>query len=87
LRTGGANGWDGTVLAGLPLGTPVYFLHSFHAEPTQAQHLLADYDHDGLAVTAAVRRGNVTNNQFNSEKSAHAGLSIAKAFLDGQEAL
>jgi glutamine amidotransferase len=87
LRPGGAAGWDGTVLAGLQLGTPVYFLHSYHAEPAQAQHLLADYDHDGLAVTAAVRRGNVTGTQFHPEKSGPAGLSIIKAFLEGSAAL
>lgn len=82
LRPGRANGWDGTVLAGLQPGTPMYFLHSFHAEPSEPQHLLADYDHDGLAVTAAVRRGNVTGTQFHPEKSGPAGLSIVKAFLE-----
>ncbi len=83
LRMGGANGWDGSVLSHLAPGTPVYFLHSFHAEPAQPQHLLADYAYDGLSVTAAIRRGNVTGAQFHPEKSGPAGLSIIKAFVDG----
>jgi len=79
----GVSGWQGSVLADLAPGQPMYFLHSFHAEPAQAQHLLADYHYDGVPVTAAVRRGNVTGTQFHPEKSGPAGLSIVQAFLVG----
>ncbi|MCF8516740.1 MAG: imidazole glycerol phosphate synthase subunit HisH [Rhodobacteraceae bacterium] len=81
-RVRGTNGWDGSVLSHLAPGTSMYFLHSFHAEPSQPQHLLAYYAYDGLSVTAAVKRGNVTGAQFHPEKSDPVGLSIIKAFGD-----
>jgi len=42
------SGWQGSVLANLAPEQPMYFLHSFHAEPEHAQHLLADYYYDGV---------------------------------------
>ncbi len=83
LIPGGVNGWDGSVLAGLQPGVPVYFLHSFHAEPTLRQDLLAQYDYGGVPVTAAVKRANVTGTQFHPEKSGPVGLGIVNAFLAG----
>jgi glutamine amidotransferase len=83
LRPAGTNGWAGTVLADTAPESPVYFLHSFHAEPDAKAHLLAEYDHDGLRVTAAIRRDNVTGTQFHPEKSGPAGLAMLRRFLDG----
>ncbi|MDM7932032.1 imidazole glycerol phosphate synthase subunit HisH [Tabrizicola sp.] len=82
LRPAGVHGWAGSVLADMQPNVPMYFLHSFHAEPEQAQHMLADYEYDGLPVTAAVRRGNVTGTQFHPEKSGPSGLAILRAFLE-----
>lgn len=76
-------GWHDSVLGDTAPHTPVYFLHSFHAEPTDPAHLLATYDHDGARVTAAVRRGVVTGTQFHPEKSGPAGLAILARFLRG----
>lgn len=73
--------WEGTILADLPPGAAVYFLHSFHAAPSERADLLASYDHLGTTVTAAIRRGNVTGAQFHPEKSGPVGLGIIAAFL------
>lgn len=73
--------WHGTILAGLTPGAAVYFLHSFHAVPSDHADLLASYDHLGTKVTAAIRRGNVTGAQFHPEKSGPVGLGIIAAFL------
>ena len=73
--------WEGTILAGLTPGAAVYFLHSFHAVPSNQADLLASYDHLGTKVTAAIKRGNVTGAQFHPEKSGPIGLSIIAAFL------
>ncbi len=81
IHPAGANGWAGSVLADTAPGTPVYMLHSFHAQPGNPAHLLADYDHEGTRVTAAIRQGNVTGCQFHPEKSGPAGLAILRAFL------
>ena len=79
-----ASPWAGSVLQDVSPGAAVYFLHSFHAEPLERDHLLAVYDHDGTTVTAAVRRNQVTGAQFHPEKSGPTGLGIVAAFLKGQ---
>jgi len=78
-----ASPWEGSILCNLSPGTPVYFLHSFHAQPTDPADLLASYDHQGARVTAAVRRGAITGTQFHPEKSGPVGLGIIAAFLNG----
>jgi UDP-N-acetylglucosamine 2-epimerase len=60
------------------LGIPIAHIHG--GEITE--HMLADYEYDGLPVTAAVRRGNVTGTQFHPEKSGPSGLAILQAFLE-----
>lgn len=58
----------------------VYFVHSFHAKPTHADHLLAttDYYQD---VTAIVGKGNVYGMQFHPEKSGDLGMQLLGNFL------
>lgn len=77
----GPGGWDGSALEGTPGGASVYFLHSFHAQVMHTADLLASYDYDGIPVTAAVRRDNVTGMQFHPEKSGPVGLGILRRFV------
>lgn len=78
----GANGiWEGTMFAGTELRTPLYFVHSFSAAPTNPEHLLAVADYQGYPVTAAVRRDNITGTQFHPEKSGPAGLQLLARHL------
>jgi glutamine amidotransferase len=56
-----------------------YFVHSFHLEPSQTQHVLATSEY-GATVTAAVRLGNAYGVQFHPEKSQGAGLKLLKNF-------
>lgn len=74
--------WKGTPLAALPEGTSAYFVHSFAACPANSEHLLAICDYDGLSLTAAVRKDNVTGCQFHPEKSGEAGLALLAKFLE-----
>lgn len=62
-------------------GAYVYFVHSFHAVPTDASIITATCDYN-TKVTAAVGRGHVQAMQFHPEKSSAAGLSILKAFKE-----
>lgn len=75
--------WRDSVLGDTAPESPVYFLHSFHAEPADPAHLLALYDLDHLSVTAAIRRDNVTGTQFHPEKSGPTGLAMLHRFLAG----
>jgi imidazole glycerol-phosphate synthase subunit HisH len=59
----------------------VYFVHSFHAVPTEAGVVRATVQHGDNLVTAAVSRDNVTATQFHPEKSQTAGISLLRHFL------
>lgn len=78
-----ARRWSGTIFAGTPPGTPLYFVHSFQASTTNPAHRLAVADYQGFAVTAAVHRDNITGTQFHPEKSGPAGLRLLARFLAG----
>ncbi len=73
--------WRNSVLAATVPGTTMYLVHSFHVVPDAATDLLAQCRHGGHAITAAIRRGNVTGLQFHPEKSGEAGLAVLAAFL------
>jgi glutamine amidotransferase len=74
-------GWAGTMFEGTREGTSVYLVHSFHFEPSDAAHRLADCFYGGHRITAAVRSGRTIGCQFHPEKSGEAGLSLLSAFL------
>lgn len=73
--------WTGTPLAAVAPGTPAYFVHSFTAAPAHAGKRIADADHDGYLVSAAVGGDNLFGCQFHPEKSGPAGLRILRSFL------
>jgi imidazole glycerol-phosphate synthase subunit HisH len=60
-----------------------YFVHSFHAVPTDPTLVAAVTEHGPHRVTAAVQRENVTATQFHPEKSQAAGLRLLATFLGG----
>ena len=79
-------GWNGLryhraspLFSGIPEGEHFYFVHSFHAEPTRAEDLVATVDYGG-PITAAVSHGNVQAVQFHPEKSSSAGLRLLANF-------
>lgn len=74
--------WSGTVLDAVEPGQTAYFVHSFTAQPTDDAVRLADADYDGVRISAAVRRDNVSGVQFHPEKSGRNGLSILRTFVD-----
>lgn len=61
--------------------TYVYFVHSFHAVPTEADVVKATVQHGDNVVTAAVSRDNVVATQFHPEKSQAAGQALLRRFL------
>lgn len=70
---------ENPLFAGLEEGH-VYFVHSYHAKPEQADDLLATTDYYGQ-VTAIVGRDNVYGMQFHPEKSGELGMSLLRNFL------
>jgi glutamine amidotransferase len=74
--------WRGSILAGVEPGARVYFVHSFTANPEQAQDRLANTEYNGLSLTAALRHENLFGCQFHPEKSGKTGLTILQNFLN-----
>lgn len=62
-------------------GEYVYYVHSFYARHC-GDDTLGTSQYGNVAVTGAVRRGNVWGAQFHPEKSGDAGLRLLKAFAE-----
>lgn len=75
------NGFGGTCLKTVGLKDSVYLVHSFYFQPEEHSNLLAAYEYDGVQVTAAIRKENITGVQFHPEKSGRVGLRILESFL------
>ncbi|MFQ5938902.1 MAG: imidazole glycerol phosphate synthase subunit HisH [Alphaproteobacteria bacterium] len=68
------------VLADLPSGTHLYFVHGYHFTCTNPENVLATVDYGG-PITAVVGRDNLVGTQFHPEKSQGAGLRLIANFL------
>lgn len=62
-------------------GEYVYYVHSFYARNC-VDSTLGTSQYGNVAVTGAVRRGNVWGTQFHPEKSGDAGLRLLQAFAE-----
>ena len=62
-------------------GEYVYYVHSFYARDCAAS-TLGTSRYGNVAVTGAVRNGNVWGTQFHPEKCGDAGLRLLKAFAE-----
>jgi glutamine amidotransferase len=60
-------------------GASVYFVHSYHCIPNDAQVVTATADYGG-AFVAAVQRDNIVACQFHPEKSQAVGLRLLDNF-------
>ena len=63
-----------------PDGLHAYFVHSYHLDATNPDHVLATTEYGGT-VTAAVGRDNMVGTQFHPEKSQTLGLALIANFL------
>lgn len=70
------------LLDGVQDGEFVYFVHSYHAQASSADDVLAWSTHGTQRFPAIVRRGNVWATQFHPEKSQRVGLQLLENFLN-----
>ncbi|WP_312371633.1 imidazole glycerol phosphate synthase subunit HisH [Stenotrophomonas sp.] len=70
---------ESPLLAGVPLGSSAYFVHSYAAPVTS--DTVAACHHGGL-FTAVVQRGRLCGAQFHPERSAGPGARILQNFLE-----
>jgi glutamine amidotransferase len=73
--------WTDTIFHGIPIGSAMYFVHSFAANPDVPSTCLADTIYGGHRLTAAVHLGNVHGTQFHPEKSGPKGLAVLTNFI------
>jgi glutamine amidotransferase len=79
-------GWNRVAQAPHPLwdgvadGAWFYFVHSYHAQPSDPYHTVGTTDYGGR-FTCAVARDNIFATQFHPEKSAADGLRLYRNFL------
>ena len=62
----------------------VYFVHSYHVVPEDANIITATAEY-GERLTAAVARDNICATQFHPEKSGDVGLQILQNFIGGRQ--
>ncbi|MCD8356493.1 MAG: imidazole glycerol phosphate synthase subunit HisH [Clostridia bacterium] len=79
-------GWNGLeyhkndpLMADVPEGAYVYFVHTFKMCPADANDLIATCDYNDQ-VTALVGRGQMYGSQFHPEKSGEVGMTILRNF-------
>ena len=64
---------------GIPDEAWFYFVHSYHAAPTEPAHVLGMADY-GYPFAAAVARDNIAAFQFHPEKSQNLGMTLLANF-------
>jgi len=69
------------LLAGVPDGSYVYFVHSYYVVPADESIVLTTTDY-GVEYASTVGRENVFGVQFHPEKSQEVGLRLLKNFVD-----
>ncbi len=69
------------IWAGVPDASHFYFVHSFHARPSDRRHSVGETDYGGR-FTSALARYNIFAPQFHPEKSAALGLALYRNFLN-----
>ncbi|MCP5519309.1 MAG: imidazole glycerol phosphate synthase subunit HisH [Verrucomicrobiales bacterium] len=71
---------DCPLLAGIPDGSHVYFVHSFRPEPADPS-IVATWTEYGGRFASAVWRDNLYATQFHPEKSQEVGLRMLRNFV------
>ena len=72
---------DSYLFSDLPNSPDFYFVHSFMTVTENKEDILAQCKDEGLLVSAAIKRDNITGLQFHPEKSGEAGLKILNKFI------
>jgi glutamine amidotransferase len=73
--------WDNSILARTPVNSPMYFVHSFYADPVDPAHRLAVTSYGSVEFASVIAKDNVCGCQFHPEKSAGLGLRIMEQFI------
>ncbi|MCB1302842.1 MAG: imidazole glycerol phosphate synthase subunit HisH [Leptospiraceae bacterium] len=70
------------LLMDVPDRTDMYFVHSFAAQPSDANTIIARAEYGGTHYCCMVQRSNIIGTQFHPEKSGPFGLQIFRNFVN-----
>ena len=73
--------WQNTILKDVPVGSSVYFVHSFFADDVNTLYDISDCEYNEIRMPSVVKFNNTFGCQFHPEKSGPIGLKILKNFL------
>lgn len=73
--------WSRTPLRDCPAGARMYFVHSYHVQPMQRAHVVAETRYAASSIVAAVKDRNVFGVQFHPEKSGPVGLTVYRNLM------
>ena len=69
------------VFEGIEQDAFFYFVHSYHPQPANDAHVIAETEYGGVTFPAVVGRDNLVATQFHPEKSGADGLRVYANFL------
>lgn len=69
------------VFEGIAQDAFFYFVHSYHPQPADDTHVIAETEYGGVTFPAVVGRDNLVATQFHPEKSGADGLRLYANFL------
>jgi glutamine amidotransferase len=76
LSLDGHGSWKDSLLAGLPGGSFMYFVHSFYAKPVDPGVILSTTRYGQIEFCSSIRVQNVFGCQFHPERSGPQGLKV-----------
>ena len=82
VKVAGKTSRDGRLLQGIPDGAFMYFVHSFVAQPSHEEVILAVTEYGREFPSVLYNGRNVWATQFHPEKSQRWGLRILRNFLN-----
>lgn len=77
-----ANKWQSSILKDTEPESCFYFVHSYYAQPSNLDNVLALSKFGTLEFAASVINNNVMGTQFHPEKSGVDGLHLLQKFLE-----
>jgi len=80
LNQANAIDWKKTVLKNTDIGSEMYFVHSFAAQPADQRDCVATCEFGEKSLVAVVEKNNIIGCQFHPEKSGKLGLKILEDF-------
>lgn len=74
------NPWKNTLLEQVPLGSKMYFVHSYYITPEDRDVTLTTTEYADTTFCSSLGKDNVWGFQFHPERSGPEGLSVYQAF-------